>query len=70
MTDQQIMQQLRGQIADTVTQRDALKLAIEQQKVPTRQGLRELEELDVRLSTLDTQFKTLWDSAQAKAKSA
>ena len=64
MTDQQTLQQLREQIADTVAQRDALKLAIEQRTLATRQGLQQLEVIDARLSELDTRFKTLWDASQ------
>jgi chaperonin cofactor prefoldin len=62
MTDAQEMNQLRDQIAKTVAQRDALKMAIENASVPARQGLRELNEVDARLSALDSRFKQLWDS--------
>lgn len=58
------LQQLREQIADTVAQRDALKRAIEDGQLPARTGMRQLVELDTRLSSLDTEFKTLWDTSR------
>ena len=69
MSDQDTLQRLREQIADTVAQRDALKHAIEQQTIATRQGLRELEVVDARLSRLDTQFKALWDATRTPSPS-
>ena len=66
MTDAEAMKQLREQIAATVTQRDALKLAIENGGMPARKGLKELIEVDARLSTLDSRFKRLWDAANPR----
>jgi chromosome segregation ATPase len=66
MTDTEEMSQLREQIAQTVAQRDALKLAIENGSTPARNGLRELIEVDARLSALDSRFKHLWDSANPR----
>ncbi len=66
MTDAEAMKQLREQIAATVTQRDALKLAIENGSMPARQGLRDLIEVDARLSALDSRFKRLWDDANPR----
>ncbi len=63
MTDTEEMDQLRVQITQTVAQRDALKLAIENGNMPAKKGLRELVEIDARLSKLDSQFKSLWDNA-------
>jgi hypothetical protein len=64
------MNQLREQIAQTVAQREALKLAIENGSLPARKGLRELVEVDVRLSVLDSRFKRLWDSASPETVGA
>ena len=66
MTDGKEISQLREQIAATVAQRDALKLAIENGSMPARQGLRELIEVDARLSALDSRFKRLWDAANPR----
>lgn len=63
MSDSDRLAQLREQIADTVSQRDALKHAIEDGQVPAGTGLRRLVELDSHLSSLDTEFKTLWDAS-------
>jgi hypothetical protein len=66
MTDTEEMKQLRQQIAQTVRQRDALKLAIENASIPARKGLRELIEMDARLSALDSRFKHLWDNTNPR----
>jgi hypothetical protein len=66
MTDNEEMNHLREKIALTVAQRDALKLAIENGSTPAREGLRELIEVDARLSSLDSRFKQLWDSANPR----
>ena len=66
MSEQNEMQRLRKQIAQTVARRDALKLAIEQGRVAPSRGLRELGVIDAQLSSLDTRFKTLWDKAQSR----
>lgn len=60
--DEQVMDELRAQIADTARQREALKQSLEQGAVPVAQGLRELERIDSQLSALDSRFKALWDS--------
>lgn len=61
MNDDQRMNALRSRIAQTVAQRDALKLALERGAIQPRHGLRELMEIDARLSQLDSEFKALWD---------
>ena len=57
---------LRSQIAQTVAQRDSLKQDIEYGNLPAREGFRKLIDVDARLSTLDSQFKRLWDEVNAK----
>ena len=69
MTDIEEMNQLREQIAQTVAQRDALKLAIENGSTPARTGLRELIDVDARLSGLDSRFKCLWDDVNPRTLS-
>jgi hypothetical protein len=69
MTSTEEMIRLRELIAQTVIQRDALKLAVEEGSIPLRRGLRELDEVDTRLSALDTRFKHLWDSANPRNSS-
>lgn len=61
MNDQQYMDELRRQIAQMVVKREALKTALEKGELSQRSGLRELVEIDNRLSGLDSEFKTLWD---------
>jgi chromosome segregation ATPase len=63
MTDSEEMDQLREQIAQTLKQKEALKLAIENATISRRKALRELEQADIRLSALDDRFKRLWDAA-------
>jgi hypothetical protein len=62
MSDKAEMDQLREEIAQTVTEKEALKQAIESGKIPARTGLRDLAELDAGLSVLDSRFKRLWDA--------
>lgn len=57
---------VRQQIAQVVAHRESLKLAIEKGEIIARKGFRELVRLDARLSKLDSQFKLLWDAANAR----
>ena len=57
MNDKAEMDRLRAEITQTVARKEALKQSIETGKIPARRGLRELTELDVGLSVLDSQFK-------------
>lgn len=66
MTDTEELNRLREQIEQTVAQRDALKLAIENGGMEVRKALRELEQADTRLSSLDSRFKRLWDAANPR----
>lgn len=66
MTDAEEMNRLREQIAQTVSHRDALKAAIANGDVPARKGLRDLIEVDARLSELDSRFKQFWDAANPR----
>lgn len=61
MSNQNEIDQLRAQIAQTVAQRDSLKLALERGTRSVQEGLRELSDLDASLSLLDSRFKLLWD---------
>jgi predicted nuclease with TOPRIM domain len=63
MSDIKEIDRLREEIARTVKRKEALKQSIEAGKVPARNGLRELAELDAGLSVLDSQFKRLWDES-------
>ena len=62
------MAAVRAQIEADVVRRDTLKIAIERGDVTARAGLRELAELDARLSSLDSAFKTLWDATSSPGR--
>ncbi len=57
-------QRLKAHIAEVVTEREALKQAIESGRLGAAEGLRRLEPLDNELSALDSAFKREWDVRQ------
>lgn len=61
MNHEQELERLRAAIATTVSEREALKLALEQGAMSSAKGLCQLEIIDAKLSELDSRFKQLWD---------
>lgn len=55
------MAQLKQAIAEHYAQREALKKQLEQGQIKTREGLKQLDEIDAALSQLDSTYKKLWD---------
>lgn len=70
MNAEQEMQQLKGRIAEVYARRERLKRELATGALAPRAGLARLAETDQELSGLDSRFKTLWDAAQASAKTA
>jgi len=66
MMHEQEMNRLRTTIAETVSEREALKQALEQGAVSTAGRLRQLETIDTKLSELDSRFKQLWDQSNPR----
>lgn len=62
------MADLKARIAETWARREALKAQLAAGSLPSREGLRQLEDLDRNLSDLDSRFKGLWDAANRPAK--
>lgn len=65
MTVAEELVDLKARIATVFAQRESLKQAMGEGKMPPRQGFRELESVDTELSALDLRFKQLWDAQQA-----
>jgi len=68
MNAEQKIQQLKARIAEVYARRERLKRELETGVMAARAGLAQLAETDRELSGLDSRFKTLWDAAQASAK--
>jgi hypothetical protein len=65
--DQQRMQQLKQQIAQVFAEREQLKQALENGSVKPSAGFSRLDAIDLALSRLDSEFKTLWDQTQGNS---
>ena len=52
---------LKAQIATVYSLREHLKQSISEGSILPRHGFRELNKLDAELSSLDSEFKQLWD---------
>lgn len=59
---------LKSRIAQVWARRESLKKNLDTGNTPIQLGLRQLEAADRELSELDSRFKQLWDSANAKSK--
>ncbi|QTR47699.1 hypothetical protein J9253_07205 [Thiothrix litoralis] len=66
MTVAEELVDLKARIATVFAQRESLKQAMGEGKMPPRQGFRELESVDTELSALDLRFKQLWDAQQQR----
>lgn len=66
MNDPNRLHFLKDEIKKLYQQRESLKALIENGNISGQQGLRELEPIDKKLSALDLEYKTLWDSNQQK----
>jgi predicted nuclease with TOPRIM domain len=55
------MQILKQEIAETVNQRETLKRQIETGQIKPKAGFAELNNIDTKLSQLDSRIKALWD---------
>lgn len=65
MNDQQRMKELRQKISLVYADRERLKQDLDNGNIKPLTGLRELENIDRELSSLDTEFKSLWDRYNA-----
>ncbi len=66
MTAAEELADLKARIATVFAQRENLKKAMGEGKMPPRQGFQALESVDAELSALDLRFKQLWDAQQQR----